>query len=34
MQLDLDEAATQALEEAYAFAIVDFLPAIVPGAAL
>jgi len=32
MQLDLDESTTQALEEAYAFAIVDFLPAIVPGA--
>ncbi|MDQ6799285.1 MAG: HAD family hydrolase [Acidobacteriota bacterium] len=32
MELDLDEAATQALEEAYALAILDFLPAVVPGA--
>ena len=32
MQLDLDEPAKKSLEEAYAFAIVDFLPVIVPGA--
>jgi putative hydrolase of the HAD superfamily len=32
MQLDLDEAGKQSLEEAYAFAIFDFLPAVVPGA--
>ena len=32
MQLELDESTTRAVEEAYAFAIVDFLPTIVPGA--
>ncbi|HYS54491.1 MAG TPA: HAD family hydrolase [Thermoanaerobaculia bacterium] len=32
MQLELDEPETQALEEAYAFAIFEFLPEIVPGA--
>jgi len=32
MQLELDEPALQALEEAYAFAILDFLPELIPGA--
>lgn len=32
MELELDEPSTQALEEAYAFAVLEALPTVVPGA--